>query len=193
MSKECEQLHRILGKGKKYNFAFNDARLNKSGLYVFYQIDEFGHGGDRIVRIGQTSKSLCKRLSQHFYGNKDKSIFRKSIGRVILQFEKDRLKEWNEKGTRDADAEAAVSYFLKDNFYFKAIVVEDKKLRDELEKKMIATVSQCNQCKPSVSWFGNISPIAKIRKSGLWQVESFAGNILNQNDLSEIENRLIKP
>lgn len=193
MSKECELLHRILERGKKYNFSFNDERLSKSGIYVFYQEGEIGHGGDRIVRIGQTSKPLFKRLFQHFNGNKDKSIFRKSIGRVILQHEKSRLAEWNTKGTKDENAEAAVSYYIKDNFYFKAIVVEDKKRRDELEKKMIATVAQCTQCKPSKSWFGNISPIAKIRKSGLWQVEDFNGSILNRSDLSEIESRLIKP
>ncbi len=54
--------------------------------------DEYGHGADRIVRVGTYTdpNQLRSRLKQHFVQeNKDRSIFRKNIGRCLLNKDKD--------------------------------------------------------------------------------------------------------
>lgn len=72
MSKECTDIHRMT------------CRL--------------GHGRDRIVRLGTHTgnNQLRSRLKQHFLTeNKDRSIFRKNIGRALLNKRNDLfLKYW---------------------------------------------------------------------------------------------------
>jgi hypothetical protein len=56
-------------------------------VYVLFQAGEEAHGGERIVRVGTHTdrKQLRSRLKQHFLQeNKDRSIFRKNIGRALL-------------------------------------------------------------------------------------------------------------
>lgn len=191
MSWECERLHSIFENGKKFEYGFNGAELHVCGIYVTYESGEVGHGGDRIVRIGKTDVTLYTRFSTHFDGNNRNSIFRKNIGRVFLRNDPQKLEEWN-NDTTDAETEAMVSEYIKDHVYFKAIEIADTARRAELEKKMIATVSNCNHCRPSQNWLGNRSPETKIRQSGLWQKQNLLGSILNEADLAEIEQALIK-
>jgi len=68
---------------------------------------ELAHSVDRIVRIGTHTgeNQLCSRLFQHFLTeNKDRSIFRKNIGRALLNKDKDLfLEKWEiDLTTRDA-------------------------------------------------------------------------------------------
>lgn len=61
--------------------------MYKNGVYILFEKNEFGHNGDRIVRIGSHTgnDNLVKRLEEHFLKeNKDRSIFRKNIGRALL-------------------------------------------------------------------------------------------------------------
>ena len=73
-----------------FSDGFTNVPLN--GIYLLYERGELGHGADRIVRVGtHTGKNqLVSRLKQHFvHENKDRSIFRKNIGRAILNRQQD--------------------------------------------------------------------------------------------------------
>ena len=125
---------------------------------------------------------------EHFLNeNKNRSIFRKNIGRVFLnQSNDDYLKIWNldltSKKNRKAfqhlvneafqkQLEQQISEYIRENFSFSIIEVQDEKKRLELEKELIQTVSLCDECQPSEDWLGNHSPIKKIHQSGLWQTQ----------------------
>ena len=66
--------------------------------------------------------------------------------------------------------EIQVSLYIQDNFTFTVFEVISKAERLEIESRLIATVSWCDECKPSNLWLGNSSPKDKIVKSGLWLV-----------------------
>src|SRR5699024_7136745 len=73
--------------------------MPKNGVYILFEKGESGHGGDRIVRIGTHTgeNQLPSRLFQHFENpNKNRSIFRKNVGRCLLNMrEDDYLSVWN--------------------------------------------------------------------------------------------------
>ncbi|MBM3234224.1 hypothetical protein FJZ19_03965 [Candidatus Pacearchaeota archaeon] len=209
MSSECEKLHKIFS-GKKINFPFNDKEIPGNGIYVLFEKGEEAHGTNRIVRIGtHTGKNqLPSRLKQHFLNeNKDRSIFRKNIGRALLNKNKDAfLSKWEidlttSQAKKDFSekidfeklkkTEKEVSDYIQKNFIFFVFPVEDKEKRLEIESKIISTISLCKECKPSENWLGLFSPKEKIRKSGLWLVNELYKNVVSEKDIEEIEN-LIK-
>lgn len=92
MSNECKQLHDLFNSLKIHKFPFNEKEIPLNGIYILFQKGETAHGTNRIVRIGtHTGKNqLISRLKQHFINeNKDRSIFRKNIGRCLLNKSKD--------------------------------------------------------------------------------------------------------
>lgn len=78
--------------------------------------------------------------------------------------------------------------YIRDNFLFCVIEVEDKEERNALKLKLIATISQCNDCGPSENWLGLNSPKNKIRESGLWQEQGLYGEPLTVQDLERIKS-----
>ena len=189
MSSECAAIHELAKELERHRFPFNESAVPANGIYVLFQIAELGHEQDRIVRIGTHTGSdqLRSRLKQHFLiENKDRSIFRKNIGRALLNKRSDPfLKHWEvDLTTRRAKGqyssmidfdyqkqiESEVSRYIKDNFSFVAFEVEDKAERLRIESKLISTISLCDECRPSDSWLGNYSPKGKIVESGLWLV-----------------------
>jgi hypothetical protein len=87
MSEICASLHKKLASLSRYAFPFHASMLPYNGIYVLFESGETGHGTDRIVRIGTHTGDgqLPSRLQQHFLdANKDRSIFRKNIGRALL-------------------------------------------------------------------------------------------------------------
>ncbi len=183
-------MHGIANKLERHHFPFKDSDIPFNGIYILFQKDEFGHDQERIVRIGTHTGDdrLCLRLEEHFLTeNKDRSIFRKNIGRAILKKRNDQfLESWNyDLTTRAAKdlyssnidftyqqkIEDEVSEFIKINFSFAAIPVVGKKERLEIESLLISTVSLCKQCGPSGHWLGKYSSKPKIAESGLWQIQ----------------------
>ena len=190
MSQHCQQLHEYIKTLPRYHFPFNPDDICQNGIYILFEKNEHGHGGDRIVRVGTHTgqNQLAQRLMEHFVKeNKNRSIFRKNIGRVFLnQTNDDYLKIWNldltSKKNRNAfqhlvnevfqkQLEQQISECLRANFSFSIIEVQDEKRRLELEKQLIQIVSSCEECGPSQTWLGNHSPVKKIRQSGLWQTQ----------------------
>ena len=163
--------------------------IPRGGIYVLFENGETGHGEERIVRIGTHTGQgqLPSRLQQHFLKeNKDRSIFRKNIGRCLLSRDGDPFLEWWEidlttsearakyEGLIDRDklkaVEVRVSEYIRQSFTFVVFSVAEKQDRLTFESRMISTVSRCEECGPSSSWLSLFSPKEKIRQSGLWQV-----------------------
>ena len=195
MSSECTCLHDNVRKLKRYSFPFKDEDIPKNGIYILFEKNEFGHDGDRIVRIGtHTGKdNLVKRLKEHFVNeNKNRSILRKNIGRALLNKSNDSyLDIWNTdltskkarikyksfvKREYEESIEKKVSNYIRDNFTFSIIEVREKDKRLSLEKKLIGIVSSCNDCYPSNNWLGKFSPVDRIKFSGLWQSQHVKKN-----------------
>ncbi len=206
MNERCKQIHILFNNTKKHSFPFNESEIPKNGIYILFEKGETSHGMQRIVRVGTHTgeNQLKSRLKQHFVmENKDRSIFRKNIGRAILNKSKDSfLKDWEidltTKKSKDEfknridfdkqqKIESQVTEYLQDNFNFAVFEVNDKNERLKLESKIISTIYSCTYCKPSQNWLGLHSPKEKIRSSGLWLV-----NELNKEPLSESDFQKLK-
>jgi hypothetical protein len=191
---------------RRFHFPFNADEVPSDGVYVLFERGEKAHGVDRIVRIGTHTgdNQLRSRLFQHFLKeNKDRSIFRKNIGRALLNRDKDRfLEQWEldltERKAKDKfasgidftkqkEVEKRVTEHIQKNFSFIALGIKDKAKRLEFESKLISTVSLCDECRPSQAWFGLFSPKDKIKKSGLWQVNELNKTQLNENEISDLQ------
>ncbi|MBM4146405.1 MAG: hypothetical protein FJ240_09070 [Nitrospira sp.] len=205
MKGHCAQLHNVFSRLKRHRFPFEESSIPSDGIYVLFEKGEKGHGTDRVVRIGtHTGKHLLKsRLYEHFLvNNKDRSIFRKHVGRALLkrnndpffeQWEWDLTPSANRKKyasklnlKKQAQTEELVTTYIQDNLYFVVLPVSRKQRRLEIEAKLIGEVSLCKDCGPSSSWLGKYSPAQKIKKSGLWQIQKVFGNGLTDSDMEEI-------
>lgn len=199
----CQQLHEYLWTMKRYSFPFDKTELPKNGIYALFEKGERAHGGDRIVRVGTHTgnNQLPSRLQQHFLNeNKDRSIFRKNIGRALLNKENDPfLKQWEWDLTsrknkdrysplvdfdKQAQVERQVSMIIQNQFSFVVFAVEEKERRLEIETRIISTLSWCSNCKPSATWLGLHSPKIKIRESGLWLVNGLYKEPFSSSGLS---------
>ena len=218
MSELCKWLHEQLERLPcfKYPFALND--LPENGIYFFYEQSEtWGHFGikPRIVRVG-TSKdgNFRKRISEHYLldeskmnfdaskpAPRERSIFRKNIGRALLnQRHDDYLKVWeidftsHKSRTENAHLrnvakekmlESEISNLLRSNFSFKFIELNGQTLRmgkTGLESALIGTLAQCPLCKPSSNWLGRCSPKNEISSGRLWLVQHLKAKPINDHD-----------
>jgi hypothetical protein len=207
MSEKCRQLHEWFNILERMTFPFDERKIPRNGIYILFEKGENAHGVDRIVRIGtHTGKNqLRSRLKQHFIKkNKDRSIFRKNIGRALLNKDKDPfLGKWEIDLTirkakeeyfasidveKQKEVEKNVSRYIQANFSFVVIEVEEKEKRLELESKIISTISLCDECSPSSDWLGLFSPREKIIKSGLWLVNELFKEPLSDEDMQQIKS-----
>jgi Fe-S cluster assembly iron-binding protein IscA len=203
MSKGCTSLHKLFNNLPRFYFPFDKTKIPLNGIYILFENGETGHDLDRIVRIGTHTgaNQLRSRLHQHYIlENKDRSIFRKNIGRAILNKRSDPyLKIWQiDFTTRNKKAEfghlsnqeyqsqieSEVSNYIQNNFSFCVFGVDGTGKRLELESKLISTVSACKECRPSNNWLGSYSSVEKIRLSGLWQVNELYNLALSIDDLN---------
>jgi len=209
MSKNCNIIHQWFNGMKKFKFPFDKQEIPENGIYILFEKEEFAHSTNRIVRIGTHTgqNQLRSRLFQHFLKeNKDRSIFRKNIGRALLNKDNDSfLEKWElDLTTRNAkdqhsdsvnfdkqkEIEKRVTKFIQDNFSFVVFQIDDKDKRLYFESRIISTVSLCEECKPSENWLGNYSPKEKIRKGGLWIVNELWKTPLNDEDMIELKQLL---
>jgi len=207
VSKLCRKLHNIFNTLPRFRFPFDGKQITKNGIYVLFEDGEFAHVGDRIVRVGTHTgeDQLRSRLKQHFVSeNKDRSIFRKNIGRALLHSLNDPfLEQWDwDLTTKKAkelyghllsvenqkEVEKKVSTRIQESFSFVVFAVSEKKQRLEWETKIISTVSWCSECKPSESWLGLQSPKHKIRDSGLWLVNGLYKKGFAIDEVEHFEN-----
>jgi hypothetical protein len=206
MSHICRGLHKFANQQPRYDFTFNSKLIPQNGIYILFEKGEVGHDGDRIVRIGTHTgnNQLRSRLMQHFTKeNKDRSIFRKNIGRCLLNKANDSyLSVWeldctSSEGKRKnkhlvvpdyQDAiEKNVSQYMRHQLSFCVIEVANKDDRLYFESRIISTVSACKECQPSSDWLGLSSTKDKVKESGLWQVNELYKEPLTESDLRKLE------
>ena len=212
MNNNCDYIHKLFNNSQRFSFPFSKTDIPPNGIYILFEKGEIAHTVDRIVRIGtHTGKDqLCSRIIQHFLNeNKDRSIFRKNIGRAILNKNNDTyLKSWEYDLTTKANRkiylesidlarqnqiEKEVTEYIQGNFSFMLLSIPDKDKRMEIESKIISTVSLCKDCKPSENWLGNHSTKDKIRKSGLWLVNELWKQPLLPEDIEYIKGVIYAP
>jgi hypothetical protein len=193
-----------------HSFPLDLRRIPPDGIYLLFERSEESHGGPRIVRVGTHTGpgQLTSRLRQHFeQENKDRSIFRKHIGRCFLNRTRDPyLADWDHDRTSRAGRqrfgeetsperrraiEADVTRYLRERFSFVLLRVEDRQSRLSLESMLISTVSLCDECNPSSEWLGLSSPNEKICRSGLWPVNELAKQACTAADLRAVEMAII--
>ena len=209
MSAMCESTHKMCWKLSRIGIPFDPRLIPLNGIYVLFEKGEDAHGGDRIVRIGTHTglDNLPSRLQEHFLvENKDRSIFRKNIGRALLNRDSDPfLAQWEvdltsskSKATNGCkidvrkkdETEKRVTKYIRDQFSFVVILsARGKSDRLELEERLIATISLCMICKPSSSWLGLHSPVEKIRRSGMWNVQGLWKETgVSKDDLKKLQS-----
>ena len=96
MSEICNEVHHLFNELERFRFPFDVDKIPSNGIYILFEVGEQAHGIDRIVRIGTHTgnNQLRSRLQQHVVKeNKDRSIFRKNIGRALLNRTKDPFME----------------------------------------------------------------------------------------------------
>ncbi len=210
MANICHELHQIISKyTKRFGYPYESSSVALDGVYIEFEKGELGHGIDRIVRVGthRANHGLIKRLNEHFIKeNKDRSIFRKHIGRALLNSQKDPfLENWEiDLTTKEArikylsqidlkkkqEIEETVSQYIQNSISFAILPFTDNSDRQSFERKIIATVNQCKYCLPSRNWLGLHSPNNKIRESGLWNIKHLNDSALDEIDLNKIEGLL---
>ncbi len=217
----CNEIHSIAHSLTRISYhqsvsdlsnQYHKSQTPINGIYIMFEESELAHNGDRIVRIGtHTGKNnLQKRIREHFeVNNKDRSIFRKNIGRAIISERGDKylLEKWNiDMTTRAAkelypylinsdeihEIEMLVTKYIRENISFAILPLPSNECL-EFEKKLIATVSLCADCTASENWLGRNSPSQRIRNSSLWLVQHLfkRENIITKEDFERLRN-LIK-
>jgi len=226
----CRWLHEQLDTlPPPIRYPFDTEDLPENGIYFFYEDGEFwGHGGEklRVVRIGTARDgNFRSRIKEHFLlnhelrvladameaGPKDRSIFRKNIGRVLLNkkhdpylavWEKDMTITKNKlryAGERDMQKEMAleqeVTAILRGMFSFRYILVQgemDRMGSAGLEGRSIGTVARCSICQASPVWLGRHSPVPKISDGRLWLVQHLKSPPLGNQDIRAFSTAIAK-
>ncbi len=202
------ELHQLFNGLIRYSFPFKEYEKNipQNGIYIIFEKGELFNGYDRIVRVGTHTgvSQLRSRLNQHFVKkNKNRSIFRKNIGRCILNREQSPyLPLWElditsridkEKNFKLLDLEFEkmienrISVYIQGNLSFCVFQVETKEQRLFWESKIVSTLAKSKELKPSENWLGNFSPKDRIIISGLWQVNELYNDILTENELNTLK------
>lgn len=186
MTEACRYLHEQLSHLPRLRRE-DLARLPKNGIYVLFENGENAHGNDRIVRVGthRGQNNLVPRIREHLYTpNKDRSIFRKHVGRCLLAKAADPfLAQWEIDLTTKASrllnegkinrarlqaAEVEVTRYMIENFSFVALRLDNEADRIRCEERLLSTIYQCPDCGPSDRWLGKWHPRADIiRTRGL--------------------------
>ena len=199
------RLHGLFHHQFRLSFPFDEANIPKNGIYILFEEGEIFGSFDRIVRIGTHTgnNQLRSRLKQHFIKeNKNRSIFRKNIGRCILnQTDKTYLPIWELDPTPKKDRakkeividknyeerlEKQISNYIQNHLSFCVFAVDTKEARLFWETKIISTLAQSNKIKPSDDWLGYHPTKDKIKQSGLWQVNGLNGNVLTNDEFDEL-------
>lgn len=201
----CDFLHRELVNFPRFRHGFNLKDIPINGLYFLFENGEAAHGGERIVRVGTHTgqNNLPKRLKEHLYTpNKDRSVFRKHIGRCLLARRNDPFaKTWEiDLTTRKAreqfahkvdksrlcEVEQEVSDYMNSNFSFAVLQVDDRNERLMAESGFLSAIAACAGCRHSQNWLGLHHPNSAIRESGLWNVQGLDKTPIEQSDVERL-------
>ena len=205
------ELHQIFNEQKRYSFPFEHFinEIPKNGIYIIFENGEKYKNLDRIVRVGTHTgnNQLHSRLNQHFIKeNKNRSIFRKNIGRCFLNKESNPyLSLWElditsraekEKNLKLLDLdfekkiEKRISNYVQTNLSFCVFQIDTKDDRLFWESKIVSTLAKATDIKSSENWLGNQSTKDKIKVSGLWQVNELYNDSLTELEFDQLKNKI---
>ncbi len=136
---------------------------------------------------------------------RERSIFRKNIGRALLNQRKDPyLRIWEIDFTshrareefahlrdipKEKALEAEITSRLRSKFSFKAIEFTGQAQRmgkEGMEAVLIGTLAKCPTCQPSTNWLGRHSPKPEIAGGKLWLIQHLDANVINEQDKATI-------
>lgn len=207
-----KELHKIFCSLDRYSFPFKDREkdIPENGIYIIFEKGELFGNFDRIVRVGTHTgdNQLRSRLNQHFVKeNKNRSIFRKNIGRCLLNKDQNPyLPLWELDITSKAEKEKnlklldlnfekkiekRISDYIQNNFLFCVFRVDSKGERLFWESKIVSTLAKSNELKSSKNWLGNHSTKEKIKASGLWQVNELYNETLTATELERLKQMVL--
>ena len=205
----CYELHKLFNGVKRYTFETIDDIPFDNGIYIFFEKGEKYGEFDRIVRVGTDTgqNQLKSRMRQHLTKeNKDRSIFRKNIGRAMLAKENNPLLNyWNidfttkknkelffdeKKFAECAVIEKDISTFMKENLSFVVFCVNTKEERLRFEKGIISALYNADDFVASAEWLGNYVPETKgthVKKSRMWLSQGLRAKPLDNKELKKIQ------
>lgn len=213
MKSLTSRLHILFNEQKRFSFPFKQQinEIPANGIYIIFENGEKFGDLDRIVRVGTHTgeKQLRSRLNQHFIKeNKNRSIFRKNVGRCILNknnspystlWELDTTsKADKEKNLRlldlefEKEIEKKISDYIQTNLSFSVFQIDTKEQRLFWESKIISTLAKSGELKPSKNWLGNYSTKEKIKSVGLWQVNELFNSSLTEQEFDELKKLIQK-
>jgi hypothetical protein len=205
MTAACQYLHDTLSRLPRLKRE-DLAEVPDNGIYVLFETGEQGHGGQRIVRVGthRGQNNLPGRIREHLYKtNKDRSIFRKHVGRCLLakagdpflaQWEIDlttkasrALNEGKVDKARLQEVEADVTRYMVENFSFTVLRFDTQAERLHYEEMLLSTIFHCRDCGPSEAWLGKFHPSSAVmRGCGLWNVQGLLGPVLSLDEAKRV-------
>ncbi len=214
MKNSALELHQLFNQQKRYRFPFDKFinEIPKNGIYIIFERGEKYSDFDRIVRVGTHTgiNQLRSRLNQHFVKeNKNRSIFRKNIGRCFLNKENNiYLNLWELDNTSKVDKaknlalldsffekelEKKITKYIQTNLSFCVFQIDTKEDRLFWESKIISTLANASNIKASAKWLGNYSTKDKIKVSGLWQVNELYNVAITETELAQLKEKLHTP
>ena len=200
-------LHRLFERLPRYEWRDIDAIPFEDGIIIAYERGETYRGYARVVRVSAHTAPgrLKQRLMDHFEReNRNASVFRRNIGKALLNRAKDPyLDIWSldtsrapNKDREDprtaARVERDVSAYMRVNLSFSVIPVASVDARQRLKAAIIATLHQAKDFAPSDGWLGQYCPEPEIRVSGLWQVRGLDADPLSAEESLQLA-RIIVP
>jgi hypothetical protein len=172
------KLHSILSQLPAYTSPLVQ-ELPSDGVYFYYEDGEAigceNRNLERIVRVGthRRSKGLARRIIDHYWEDKDGSVFRKHIGSAMIRRDKKPdvfLRSWTAKNKPyDVTLEAEIDSYIRSGFRFRIVFVENPLDRAFIERNAIRLLSSYSNS--SENWLGRYSPYPEIKNSGLWNVK----------------------
>ena len=195
----CKRVHELLETLPKRDASLE--HLPSSGIYFFYEVGEHcpPTGQLRIVRVGThgAGRTLKRRLRDHYYGNREGSVFRKHLGTALLKRADAsdvqirwwrRKRKGNARWTQFTKVEDEVDDIIRSTFFFRVIPMDRVQERKWFEEKLIATIAACPVCQASSTWLGRFAWSEKVRRSGLWNSQFIDSPArLTANDLLRLK------
>lgn len=205
MCSACQMVHEKIAVLPRFSGSFEECDVPDNGLYFVFEDGEKSHGLERIVRVGTHNGdgNLRSRIREHLYtSKKDRSVFRKHIGRCILAKRNDPFLCWWEKDLtsrkaremyqhlidmkKQATIEKEVGEHIARRMSFAVLEVAEKQDRLETEKLLLSTLAQCNGCLPSPDWLGRYHPRKSFRSLGLWNIQGLKGQTLSRSEAERL-------
>lgn len=200
----CARLHNLFNHLPRFRWDSIDKVEFDSGIYIIFENNESYYGMDRIVRVGthRSDGRLRGRLKDHFIKeNNDGSIFRKNIGRAILNKNKSPyLSVWTGSSSYSDSRydsllqekiEKRVTDYMREHFSFVCFPVATAAERHRLEEGIIAALNKSVDFTASPEWRGKYSPEYEIAQSGMWLKQGLDGVPLSESEYAIIEHHCL--